>query len=36
MGRPSVLQAEMADDGDRVLVSGTVVRLIDGSVELPG
>ena len=35
MGRPSVLEAEMTGDGG-VRVSGSVVPLIDGTVELPG
>ncbi len=33
MGRPSLLEARM--DGDRVRVSGSVIPLIDGTVELP-
>lgn len=33
MGRPSRLEARM--DGDRVRVSGAIVPLIDGTVELP-
>ena len=35
MGRPSVLEAEMTGDGG-VRVSGSVVPLIEGTVELPG
>lgn len=33
MGRPSTLEARM--DGDRVRVSGAVVPLVDGEIELP-
>ena len=35
MGRPSILEAEVEEDG-RIRVSGDVVPLIDGTVELPG